>query len=657
MTDNKYFKIILSLILVLFLVFGLVIYRLNSQKSASKLFLQGMKLYGEEKYQDAYYNFSQIKKISSYYNLSLLKQFQCADKLKDEKTALLKLDSLSKTTKDDLIRPYVLYSELVYNFNSGKYSKNKLISKFQYIQKEYPDSDFAKASSYYIAKLEKDKNPTFAKENFIEYLKYAPLGKHSLSACDEVIGLSVYLSKEDKKIIAQSLLKNSKNNEVLNLLKDCDFSDVWLDISKAQRALGNYNFEYETLQKGINLKKTIIDEKEISSAIERYIYLSKQNRRQLLTYMVNTYKDVYCTPILIYKLAEINKSLAAYELYEYITKKYPSSYFAQNSTWEVFWYNYSLKRFKKALEIAQNYINLYPYGDDIARIKYWRAKALLKQKQKTKAKEGFYDVINNYPLSYYAFLSARQLKISKANRIFIKKEIQKYNIDNVIKKHIPQDKNLLTLLKYNDFETIEELKINDEYIKSWILNKKELYPESIKSAKDKIEEEKEINFSSYKLKLAYPVVYEDIINNYTKQNDISPYLFLSVIREESHFNKNAKSPAGALGLCQIMPSTANYIEKKQINKDMLFDENENIKIGTKYFKYLIDYFKGNIYLAILSYNAGHGNISKWLSNPEIARNEVDEFVENIPFSETKNYIKKILSSYWVYLNIYSNKNI
>ena len=90
---------------------------------------------------------------------------------------------------------------------------------------------------------------------------------------------------------------------------------------------------------------------------------------------------------------------------------------------------------------------------------------------------------------------------------------------------------------------------------------------------------------------------------------------------------------------------------------MLFDENENIKIGTKYFKYLIDYFKGNIYLAILSYNAGHGNISKWLSNPEIARNEVDEFVENIPFSETKLCIKKILSSYWVYLNIYSNKNI
>jgi len=72
----------------------------------------------------------------------------------------------------------------------------------------------------------------------------------------------------------------------------------------------------------------------------------------------------------------------------------------------------------------------------------------------------------------------------------------------------------------------------------------------------------------------------------------------------------------------------------------------------KYFKYLTEMFNGSEYLAILSYNAGPGNIKKWLNNPFIKSNEIDEFVENIPYLETKNYIKKILSSYWIYYNIY-----
>ena len=154
----------------------------------------------------------------------------------------------------------------------------------------------------------------------------------------------------------------------------------------------------------------------------------------------------------------------------------------------------------------------------------------------------------------------------------------------------------------------------------------------------------------------YPVLYENEINDIAKKFNQSPYLFLSLIREESHFNRNARSSAGAIGLTQLMPATANFIEKGEVSNSVLLEENENIRIGLKYFTYLVDFFKKDESLAILAYNAGPGNINKWLNDKNINFDDIDTFVENIPYLETKNYIKKILSTYWVYLNIYSPRN-
>ena len=257
--------------------------------------------------------------------------------------------------------------------------------------------------------------------------------------------------------------------------------------------------------------------------------------------------------------------------------------------------------------------------------------------------------------------------MSKAKKLIIKKPVTEYNI-NLINKQLFKDDFLLLLAENNDYNTIDDLKINDEFIQSWVAYKKENYPKSINLAKNKLlekyqtlqnddtqEKNQKLTFSNYELKLMYPILFEDIINENAKDFKLSPYLFLSLIREESHFDKNAKSAVGALGLSQLMQPTANFIEKTSVSKDTLLNPDENIRIGMKYYRYLIDYFNGNEYLAILAYNAGPGNIDKWLNNSLITSSEIDVFVENIPYLETKNYIKKILSSYWVYINIYSTK--
>ena len=120
----------------------------------------------------------------------------------------------------------------------------------------------------------------------------------------------------------------------------------------------------------------------------------------------------------------------------------------------------------------------------------------------------------------------------------------------------------------------------------------------------------------------------------------------AIIKEESHFNPYAKSFAGASGLMQLMPATFNEISK---NSD-IFSEEDNIKAGSIYYGRLKKSLSNKDLYAISAYNGGIGSVTSWFTR--LVYNDVDEYVEQIPYPETKNYVKKVLRSYWVYGNVY-----
>lgn len=661
--NTESLKILLSVLIIITISTLFQTVKFKSDKDAARLYKQGMEFYKNENYSDAYYNFKQIKRFANIYQLSLLKQFQCANYLKDKKTAHTKIKELAKLTKDEAIRPYVLYNEANLALELSSTSLNQSEKKFSYIEKNYPDTDFSAASAYKLAKIEKNKK--LSKENYIKYLSYAPSGKYASNALFDLQNGGYNLTQKDKEIMADSFLALKDYPQALKLYKESSFNSNWHKIARCQRALNNPEEEKAALIKGLELNKSDVEEKEISLALDRLINLTNADKIQTLQTLYTKHPNSYIHPSVAYKLAQNSASIRSIKLYEHIVEKYPDSYWASNSLWEVFWYNYNLKRYKTCEELAKTHAKLYFNAPDAPRVAYWHAKALLQEKRTLEAKDNFYKVIKHYPLSYYSFLSNKALKSSKAHKMALKKPISSYSI-NSINKNLFKDKTLLYLANYNDYQTIDELKINDDYINAWVLNKKENYPMSIKTARDKLNEEedetrnnnenKEVKIAGYKLKLSYPIKYEQEINKYAAQYKINPYLFLSLVREESHFDSQAKSSVGALGLAQIMPDTANFIEKTPISKEALLNKQTNIQIGTRYFSYLVDYFNGDEYLAILAYNAGPGNINKWLNDEFIKSSEIDVFVENIPYIETKNYIKKILSSYWAYLNVYSPKN-
>ena len=662
-------KFLLTSLIILFICLSGVYYKYTCDKNAQRYYRQGIGLYNQKKYSDAYYNFKQIKPLSNMYELSLLKQYQCANNLSDKKTTLLKLREIIKTTKNDTIKPWALYNEAILSQELKTTSENTLAKKFKQIHATYPNTDFGIASAYKSAQLSKE-NTSQAKVSYINYLSYAPNGKFSLNSIEELDKMNVYFSLSDYETIADANYANEKYQNALKYYEKTIFSKNWYKISKCYRGLKNKEQEKLTIQKGLSLNTSAIKEKDLSQAIERYITLNGGNRIQILQDLYTKYQNSYIFPTVTYKLAESSSSIRSIKLYEHIVNNFPMSIWASNSLWEVFWYNYQQGHYRTCEKLATQHIEEYKDTQDAPRIAYWYGRCLLKSRKNQQARDVFYDVINDYPLSYYSFLSAKQLKGSKAKKMILRKQISSYNF-NTLNKYIFKDKLLLSLANLEDWQLIDDFKIDDEYIKSWIAYKKENYPNAINIAKKELfnENEKEdeieinaeatkekISFSEQMLKLIYPIKFEQEINEYALKYKQSPYLFLSLIREESHFNKNARSPVGATGLSQLMSSTADFIEKKPVSKETLLTPSENIRIGLRYFSYLVDYFNKDEYLAILAYNAGPGNIKKWLESPNIKSDEMDIFVENIPYIETKNYIKKILSSYWTYVNIYSTKN-
>ena len=156
------------------------------------------------------------------------------------------------------------------------------------------------------------------------------------------------------------------------------------------------------------------------------------------------------------------------------------------------------------------------------------------------------------------------------------------------------------------------------------------------------------------LSIKYPIGYKNIIVKYSRKYEIDPYLVASLINVESKYDKDAKSIKDAKGLMQIGKQTGKWASEvlniKDYNEDMLYDPETNIMIGTWYLNTLYKEFDGNLDLVLASYNAGSGNVNKWLKDEEYSNDGKNLTI--IPFKETKEYIERINDSYKIYSKIY-----
>ena len=153
----------------------------------------------------------------------------------------------------------------------------------------------------------------------------------------------------------------------------------------------------------------------------------------------------------------------------------------------------------------------------------------------------------------------------------------------------------------------------------------------------------------------YPLAYWEIIQNNAREAEIDPYLVVALIRQESLFDTRARSSAAALGLMQLLSTTASRVAKQlglaPPSTERLFDPELNVTLGTRYLQNLLQRYSNNWFKAIAAYNAGEAAVDRW--EKDIVTDDIEEFVERIPYLETRQYVKLVLRNHRIYKTLYN----
>jgi soluble lytic murein transglycosylase len=153
----------------------------------------------------------------------------------------------------------------------------------------------------------------------------------------------------------------------------------------------------------------------------------------------------------------------------------------------------------------------------------------------------------------------------------------------------------------------------------------------------------------------YPLAYWETIQNKAREAEIDPYLVVALIRQESLFDTRARSSAAALGLMQLLSPTATRMAKqlglKPPTNEKLFDPELNVILGTRYLQSLLRRYSNNWFKAIAAYNAGEAAVDRW--EKDIVTDDIEEFVERIPYLETRQYVKLVLRNHRIYKTLYN----
>jgi soluble lytic murein transglycosylase len=159
--------------------------------------------------------------------------------------------------------------------------------------------------------------------------------------------------------------------------------------------------------------------------------------------------------------------------------------------------------------------------------------------------------------------------------------------------------------------------------------------------------------------MLFPLPYKEDLFMHAREKGLDPYDVAALIRQESEFNPGAKSPAKALGLMQLMPSTGRMLGKQQgmgyVSTNALLKPDISIRLGTEYLRQQLDSWDGDMFRTLAAYNAGPGRVHQWLNWSNFR--EPAEFVESIPFNETREYVQAVLRNADIYRQLYAGRSL
>ena len=652
----------------------------NKLDESIKLFLASIKSYPE---------------IEDYIRFHLAEVFLNSGKTKE---ALEQVNTLHKNFPNTLLltKSNILLAKILEKDNKIQTALNvlgeaeKRISGFS-IRSEYrsylPEVIFLQGHLY--QKLGK-KNEAYDRYRLLHIV--APTNQLTQQAKGEMIKLA-----KDMAIGIKSLALNEYEQRTRALLRDVEYQQIVSEVSellKHNTSLpANFYFYLARAQKG--LRKRNLSNSALRKFLEHH---PNHRRKQEALFMIgrNLWNTGYYQDGLKYFKNSIdtatNHTLANQarffigkmheekKRYPKATKYYTelvsksSDEYAERAAWQLGWMNYTIGNFKKAYDYFDNSVRKYPSGLFIESSMFWSAKSAKQLKRMGLAQQIFTNVNMTFPYTYYG-IRAGEMKPDKKFFLEIPREEEPPFATPILSTdahfHHSRGVELSAIGFYEDARLeIKKLESTTRKNLSGVLWLTKLYNDAhaysdtmrvmqlYKNFKTKLLE-KDLTKNFWEN--FYPLAYAKAIRDNAKIFNVDPYFVKGLIRQESLFNSQVQSRAGAIGLMQIMPETgrvlyANSTKSEPFNTTILFNPDTNIQLGIQYIGQLNKRFKKNKTHILISYNAGPHNLKKWLKRFSHLQ-DPDVFIESIPYPETRKYVKKVLRNYGIYQSLYSKKNL
>ncbi len=357
------------------------------------------------------------------------------------------------------------------------------------------------------------------------------------------------------------------------------------------------------------------------------------------------------------------------EMYE----KFPMGHYAERAAWKIGWFAYRNGRYADTVRAFESGAAHFPRSDYRPTWLYWSGRAHDALKEPAVAQARYALVATDYLNTYYGRLAAARLDSRPPQRRLVvdlstSGQPAAQSEERLQMEPLPPNaatvRALLALELYD--QALDELHYAQktwsdspaiQATVAWILHKrgdlraainamKRAYPQYMAAGGERLPTEV--------LKVLFPVNYWPLIRRYSAERNLDPYMVAALILQESNFTADIRSSANAYGLMQLLPSTGRQYAKslqltKRFTTRLLTTPEPNIKMGTAYFADLVRHY-GGVHYALATYNAGPSRVSRWISErPSI---EQDEFIDDIPFPETQNYVKRILGTAEDYRRLY-----
>ncbi|HWG39755.1 MAG TPA: transglycosylase SLT domain-containing protein, partial [Candidatus Acidoferrales bacterium] len=362
----------------------------------------------------------------------------------------------------------------------------------------------------------------------------------------------------------------------------------------------------------------------------------------------------------------------AVPFYAEIYQRQKNGRFSPYTHWKTAWLTYRMGKKDEAKKLFEEQIEMYPASAEVPAAIYWRGRMAEDDGDKPLAHAYYQKLAENYRYFYYGNLARERMSkvgeeagdpavLDKLPPLSTLPQNWEAPADNVR----AQKARLLANAALYDF-AVGEMQAASPGSPPWearsvaeIYNEQGSYIHAIEALKRAVPG----YFAAEIPQIPRPVweglfprpFWQELKRDSTA-NQLDPHLVASLIRQESEFNPAAISSANAMGLMQLLPSVgkklAREMKMKRFSSDELLVANTNLLLGTRYFKHMVDHFDGQVEYALAAYNAGADRVDDWRKNGNFA--DVEEFVESIPFTQTREYVQAIMRNAALYKLLYSN---